>query len=239
MAEVAYSPVLVRDQAESLSPRGGLSIGQNFQVIGYLRVSSDEQARSGLGLEAQRRAILDEITVRGWTLHSWAVDEGFSAKRKAPPRPAYLNARGLLRTKQADGLIASKLDRVHRSTVDFGGLLEAALREKWALVLMDLPADTTTASGRAMLRQMAVWAEFERDLISERTIAALAVLKSQGVRLGAPRQIPAETEALIVHYSRSLSLAAIADRLNGEGVKTVGGKPWAKSTVASVVRRSR
>lgn len=210
-----------------------------MKVIGYTRVSSDEQAKSGLGIAAQRSAILDEVARRGWTLHSWACDEGYSAKRGAPPRPAYLSARGLLRGGEADALISVKLDRVSRSTVDFGQLLESALLEGWDLVLMDLPADTTSASGRATLRLMAVMAELERDLISERTTAALAVLKARGVVLGAPRRIPVSTEALIVSYSKSLSLAAVADRLNREGVKSVGGKAWGKSTVASVVRRNR
>jgi DNA invertase Pin-like site-specific DNA recombinase len=100
--------------------------------------------------------------------------------------------------------------------------------------------DTTTAVGRAMFGNMASsCAQLERDLISERTRAAMAVLKSRGVVLGAPRRIAPSTEEKIVEYSRTMSYAAIAGRLNRERVRSPGGKPWGKSTVASVVARSR
>src|SRR5688500_480110 len=98
-----------------------------MRVLGYLRVSTDEQASSGLGLEAQRAAIETQASVRGWDV-TWVEDAGFSAKNLR--RPGIGRALAALKAGDADTLVVSKLDRLSRSIIDFGSVLERARQEK-------------------------------------------------------------------------------------------------------------
>ncbi|MHB1802599.1 MAG: recombinase family protein, partial [Actinomycetes bacterium] len=96
-------------------------------MIGYLRVSTGDQADSGLGLEAQRAAITAEVTRRGWTLVDVFEDAGMSGKSLGK-RPGMQAALSALDAGQAAALIVAKLDRATRSTVDAALLLERAGR---------------------------------------------------------------------------------------------------------------
>lgn len=91
-----------------------------MNVVGYLRVSTREQADSGLGLDAQRRAISDEADRRGWTV-TWCVDEGYTARNLN--RPGLDKALRLLKRKEARALVVAKLDRLSRSLHDFASTL--------------------------------------------------------------------------------------------------------------------
>src|SRR5207249_7537381 len=90
----------------------------------------------------------------------------------------------------AKALVAAKLDRLSRSMIDFTALMATAQKHGWALVALDCAVDTTTPAGEAMANVLATFAQFERRLISQRTREALAVKKSQGVRLGRPPTMP-------------------------------------------------
>jgi DNA invertase Pin-like site-specific DNA recombinase len=206
------------------------------KVIGYTRVSTEEQGRSGLGLAAQRHAIEQHAEARGWEIE-WMTDEGVSAK--SLNRPALQAALTLLRTGKAEAIVAAKLDRLSRSVVDFGHLLELSRRQKWGLVVLDFDLDTTTAAGRMLAGVMMQFAQFERELIGERTSAALQAAKARGVRLGRPPTIaPATASRIVALRQTGLSTAKIAAQLNADGVATVGGKPWQASTVARVLSRA-
>ena len=142
------------------------------RAIGYIRVSTDEQAASGAGLAAQRAAILAEAERRGWQLVDVIEDAGYSGK--SMKRPGIAAALDALRQKRADTLVVAKLDRLSRSMLDFAALMDRASHEHWALVALDLGVDTTTPSGEAMANVMATFAQFERRLIAQRTRDALA-----------------------------------------------------------------
>ena len=204
-------------------------------VIGYLRVSTEEQAVSGLGLADQRAVIAADAERRGWSNVEFMADEGFSAKNLS--RPAIAAALDMLRRGQASVLVVSKLDRLSRSLLDFATLMDRAKREGWELVVLDLAIDTTVPSGALMANVMAAFAEYERQLIGARTSAALQQLKNQGKRLGRPRTLPAEvTERVVRERSGGSTLAAIADGLNADGVPTArGGKSWYPSSVKAVL----
>lgn len=204
-------------------------------VIGYLRVSTEEQAISGLGLADQRAVIAAEAERRQWGSVQYMADEGFSAKNLS--RPAIAQTLEILRKGEASILVVSKLDRLSRSLLDFATLMDRAKREGWQLVVLDLALDTTTPSGALMGNIMACFAEYERQLIGARTSAALQQLKGQGVRLGRPRTLPAEVTARIVlARAEGQALAAIAESLNGDGVATArGGARWYPSTVKAVL----
>ena len=136
----------------------------------------------------------------------------------------------------ADGLVVAKLDRLSRSLLDFAQLMERSQRKRWAMVALDLGVDTSTPAGEMMASVLAVFAQFERRLIGQRTRDALAVKRAEGVQLGRPRTLSMKTRRRIVRErEKGATLAAIADRLNAEGVATAQGGRWHPSTVRKVV----
>src|SRR5262249_26018227 len=156
-------------------------IGAPIRVLGYARVSTDEQAMSGAGLDAQRQAIIGECRRRGWQLVELIEDAGYSAKDLR--RPGVQEAVRMLQAGRGQGLVVAKLDRLSRSMIDFTGVMAKAQKQGWALVALDCAVDTTTPAGEAMAHVLATFAQFERRLISQRTKEALAVKKAAGVRL--------------------------------------------------------
>ena len=209
-----------------------------MRVLGYVRVSTDEQSDSGAGLEAQRRAIEAECVRRGWQLLEVVEDAGFSAKDLK--RPGIQEALRVLEEGDAKALVAAKLDRLSRSMIDFTALMATAQKQGWALVALDCAVDTTTPAGEAMANVLATFAQFERRLISQRTREALAVKKSQGVRLGRPTTMPKKVVNRIRRErAAGKTFAEIADRLNADGVPTAqGGRRWYPATVRYTLRRA-
>lgn len=204
------------------------------EVVGYVRVSTEEQADSGAGLSAQRRAILDEAERRGWHVVEVIEDAGYSGKDLK--RPGIALALEALRTRRASALVVAKLDRLSRSMVDFAALMDTATRQHWALVALDLGVDTTTPSGEMMANVLATFAQFERRLISERTKSALAERRRAGVRLGRPTAVSDEVRQRVVRLRRrKWTYQRIADELNERGIQPVaGGKQWYPATVRRV-----
>src|SRR5262249_35176842 len=137
----------------------------------------------------------------------------------------------------ADGLIVSKLDRLSRSVGDFSAILARFQRNGWALVVMDLGVDTSTIMGAAMAQMVSVFSELERTRIGERTRAALAVRKAEGVQLGRPASISPQLARRIVRMRRGgMTLQAICDVLNDEGVPTArGGREWRPTSLRAVL----
>jgi DNA invertase Pin-like site-specific DNA recombinase len=207
------------------------------RVVGYRRVSTAEQAVSGLGLNAQSATIEAECARRGWELVAVMEDAGISGTAIAR-RAGLERALELLAGGAADVLMASRLDRVSRSVLDLHTLLARAQREGWRMALLDCGLDTTSPQGEAMVGVSAVFSQLERRLISQRTAAALAVKKANGVRLGRPRTI-AQAIARQVAEERQAgaTLQSIADGLTATGMATAqGGVRWYPSTVASLLR---
>lgn len=191
-----------------------------MRVCGYIRVSTTEQADSGAGLEAQRTAITAEAERRGWELKRLYEDAGASGK-SLKGRPGLLAALEAVESGSAEALVVSKLDRLSRSVVDFAGLVARAQKRGWALVALDLGLDMTTPAGGLVANVMASVAEWERRVIGERTAAALAAKRAQGVRLGRPREVSEEADARILELHRcAYRPAEIARLLNCEGVET-------------------
>lgn len=203
-------------------------------VLGYLRVSTDEQARSGLGLDAQRATIAAEAERRGWTVE-WIADEGHSAKDMR--RPGIQQALTELENGGPKVLVVAKLDRLSRSLLDFAAVMERARRNGWALVALDLGVDTTTPSGEMLASVVAAFAQYERRLIGQRTRDALAEKKRQGARLGGPILLPQPVRERIVREREAGdSLRTIADRLNAESTPTARGATWHASTIRAVLK---
>lgn len=209
--------------------------GAKMRVIGYTRVSTEGQADSGLGLEAQRNTIEAATTVRGWNLDLIATDAGLSGK-SLKGRGGLADALDALDRGEADVLMASKLDRLSRSSLDFAAIMERAQRGGWKLIVLDVDVDTSTPSGELMAGIMALMAQHERRIIGQRTKDALAVKRAAGFRLGRPVLVPAEIRAEVVAMREAgLSFAKIASNLNAREVPTAhGGAQWWPSTVRKV-----
>ena len=211
------------------------------RVIGYVRVSTDEQERSGAGIEAQRAAIVGDADRRGWRLVG--IEQDTASGKSTKRRPGLASALEQLDAGNADSLMVAKLDRLSRSLLDFAALVEQSRRKGWSLVALDLGVDTSTPSGEMMANVLAVFAQFERRLIGQRTKEGLAAKRASGKLhgpIGRPRQLPDEVVRRIVderHAGRSTPM--IAAGLNADAIPTAqGGARWWPSTVAKVIDRS-
>ncbi len=206
-------------------------------VVAYVRVSTDEQAAHGAGLDAQRAAIAAEAQRRGWTIVAEYADEGISGGKGLQARPGLAAAVQAVETGCAAALVAAKLDRVSRSVADTAALMERSRKAGWQLTTCDLAVDTTTPAGEAAAGMMAVFSQLERRLIGQRTREALAVKRAQGVRLGRPSTLTADVVARIVtERDNGVGVRGIAAALNADGVPTArGGAQWYASTVQRVL----
>jgi DNA invertase Pin-like site-specific DNA recombinase len=204
-------------------------------VIGYVRVSTSEQAESGLGLAAQESAIRSHCSRQAWQLIGIVHDDGASAKDL--DRPGLSSALQRIADGEAVGLVAAKLDRLSRSVVDFANLMRWCDDARCALVALDMGVDTSTPAGRLVANVMSAVAEWERETISQRTRDAAAVRRSQGANMGRPGvrdSRPDLADRIQAERTAGSTWQAIADRLNAEGIPTVrGGLQWRVSSVQS------
>lgn len=211
-----------------------------IKAVAYCRVSSREQGRSGLGLEAQRAAILTfcqadgELEIVDWFTE---VETGKRVSDTLAKRPQ-LKAALALAADLSGSVIVSKLDRLSRDVHFISGLMVHQVEF--------IACDLGRQSDPFMLHLFAALAEKERALISERTTAALKALKARGVKLGsgnphaggAARRIAAVARDIpLLVIAGAGSLAERAERLNGAGYLTTEGKAFRPSTVSRMVRR--
>lgn len=213
-------------------------------VLGYARVSTTEQARSGLGLDAQRAAI-----------GAWADRQGVKVEHHSENgtsgmlAPEQRSVLGNLLVRLADPddaastLVVSRLDRLGRSVIDVLGLLDRAEREGWNVVMLDIAVDTTTPVGRMVATVMAAMARMERDMSAQRTRDALARKRAAGTRLGRPVSQATRNAAARIAFltDQGMSQREIADRLTSEGWPraTAAGGRWTARAVGLALRSAR
>jgi DNA invertase Pin-like site-specific DNA recombinase len=206
--------------------------------IAYYRVSTDRQGASGLGLEAQRAAVLRHIAPGQLAADYTEVESG----KKHTNRPQLLAALQECRRKKAT-LVIAKLDRLGRNVAFISALMESGAD----FVCCDNPH-----ANRLMLHMLAAFAEHEREQISQRTKAALAAAKARGVKLGNPRPLEALEIARAVHIARrparevlnimrslegqGMSYRAIARELNRLNIRTGSGCAWHGVTVKAALQ---
>lgn len=244
---------VTRKTASKRSPKTAPQKQETTEALGYIRVSSQDQADSGLSMEAQRARIEGQAAANGWTLIGIYEDAGISAKTL--DRPGLQAA--LKKLKPGRVLLALKLDRLTRSVrdlYDLTKLIDEAGAD-WACVQEKF--DTTTATGRLILAIMVQLSQWERETISERTISALGVKKTKGERLGTTplgfRTVTDEdgvtrvevdedemqTVALVRQLhdeGRGLSLRKIARVMEAGGHKTKRGGKWGAETVSRLLQ---
>ena len=220
------------------------------QAVGYLRVSTQSQGRSGLGLDTQREAIERFAGAEGFEIAAWFTEvetgKGNDALERRPELAKALAAARKLRSP----VIVSKLDRLSRDVAFIAGLMA----QRVPFIVTELGTDADPF----MLHVYAALAEQERRLISARTTAALKAKKAAGAQLGnrtnlgeaqrlgaaANAQAAAAFAANVLPLVRSIqaagvaSLKGIAGALNARGVRTPRGGAWHPQSVARLLARA-
>lgn len=216
------------------------------RFVSYLRVSTQQQGRSGLGLEAQRAAVAAYVTGRGVLKREFLEVETGKGANALERRP---QLRAALDTCKKEGavLLIAKLDRLARNVHFVTGLIESGC---------DFLAADMPNANKVMIQMHAVMSEYERDQISARTKAALAAAKARGVRLGVrgaenlrpnieARQAAADAFAdrlkgIIEGFcARGMTHRAMATELNAVGVAAPRGGQWTHGQVQRLLIRIR
>jgi DNA invertase Pin-like site-specific DNA recombinase len=220
------------------------------QAIAYYRVSTQQQGRSGLGIDAQKAAVARFAEDEGIEIVAEHVKIETGKGADALDRRPELAA-ALARARKAKcPVVVAKLDRLSRDVAFISGLM--AHRVPFVVAELGLDADPF------MLHLYAALAEKERALISARTKAALAAKKAAGAQLGNPRAADAAVKAQAAHRASADRFAAnvlpiiqsirasgiasymgIADALNSRGIRTARGGRWHATTVRNLLSRSR
>lgn len=213
--------------------------------VAYYRVSTDKQGKSGLGLEAQRKAVEDFLDGGNWELVE-EFTEIESGCRK--DRPELERAMAACRKHKAT-LVIAKLDRLARNVAFVANLMESGVE----FVAVDMPQ-----ANKLTVHILAAVAEHERAMISQRTKDALAAAKARGVKLGNPNIAMARAKGQLVIKSKAdkhaqnvlpvitairdagvTSLRGIANALNQRGIETARGGSWHAASVGRIIRRTQ
>jgi DNA invertase Pin-like site-specific DNA recombinase len=219
-------------------------IAHRGRFVAYFRVSTDRQGRSGLGLEAQREAVLAYLNGGSWTMVA-EFTEIESGKRADRPQLAAALAAC---KKQKAKLVIAKLDRLSRNLAFIATLMDSGVE----FVAVDNPH-----ANKLTVHILAAVAQHEREMISQRTRDALQAAKARGKRLGNPnlksarqRALEANSEAadrfaanvrpIIREIQKSgvSSLRGVAKALSARGIKTARGGEWTAVQVSEILRRA-
>lgn len=222
-----------------------------MNAVGYIRVSTEDQAQNGVSLEMQTTKIRQYCDLHDINLVGIYGDPGISAKN-TEKRPGVTAVMHLVGKKRVDAVIIYKLDRLVRSTVD---ALDIAQRmDKCGVGLHSITEkfDTRSAVGELIFTLMAALAQMERKLIGERTAAALQSMKANGQRVsrhapigwrfvdGVVVQDLKEQAAIL--YAKALhedngkwSLSQISTKLYLAGFKARSGRAYSKSTIQKMI----
>jgi len=211
------------------------------KFVAYFRVSTDRQGQSGLGLDAQREAVMRYLSAGGWPPLAEFTEVETGKGSNALDRRPQLQAALTFARKHKATLIIAKLDRLARNVHFVSGLMETGV----PFVAADRPD-----ADRFLIHLEAALAEREAKLVSDRTKAALAAAKARGRVLGANGRVLAEqhkADALVrvapvadrlrALRADGLSLRRIADTLNGEGIPSPGGASWGAVNVQRALAR--
>ena len=241
-----------RWQTSSKGVQNGKEMGRNAKrvAVGYVRVSTLEQAREGVSLDAQRARIAAHCASRDYQLIEIYADEGISG-RKTRNRPG-LEAALYEVCKNRGCLIVFSLSRLARSTPDAIRIAERIQKAGAELVMLAEQVDTSSAAGKMFYTVLAALAAFESDQVGERTSLALRYKKSKGERWcssapfghsfrdGRLAENPDEQKTLRTIWKlrrQDLPVREIAKRINEQGHRNRSGRPFRFQAVAEFLAR--
>jgi DNA invertase Pin-like site-specific DNA recombinase len=210
------------------------------KVVGYARISKTDLDKNGRSLDGQAATIKAECERRGWTLLDVVRDDGYSGKDAN--RPGLAKALQHIADGEADGLIVARLDRLSRSTVDFGVILEWLERASATFLALDIGIDTSEPGGKLVANTLVNAAQYEREITAARTKNDLAQARAKGLAISRPAFADTDDGRRLRDRIRALhdagaSYAAIAAQLDAEHVPTLrGAEKWSRSSVQSACR---
>lgn len=176
------------------------------KVAAYLRVSTQEQSP-----ELQRNEIENYCKSRGWENVTFYEDFGYSGANFSS-RNGYKQLVKDARLRKFDTLVVFKLDRIGRSLIDVVSFLNELQELSITFIALRDSIDLSTSSGKLLTSLIASFAEYERNIIRERTLAGLAVARKRGKTLGRPKK---RNDAQIIElYKQGLTCRAIANKLD-------------------------
>lgn len=217
------------------------------RVLGYRRVSTQEQAQEGFSLAAQMERIEAFSRSQSWVLHEMYTDDGYSAKDM--DRPAL--QRLLMDMQPTDIVVVYRLDRLTRSVMDLHALLRIFDERKVAFRSVTEVYDTTTAMGRLFITLVAAMAQWERENLAERVQMGMREAVRQGKWMGGPRPygylpvdgqlIPHPEEApiyreIVRRYLAGAGARGVSLWLEEQGLKPQRGKLWRHKQVMYLLR---
>jgi DNA invertase Pin-like site-specific DNA recombinase len=221
-----------------------------MRAVAYLRVSTTEQAESGLGLDAQRAAVLAECERMGATLDpaDVFVDEGVSGGAELEDCPALVAALDAIEDGAA--LVVAKRDRLGRDVYRLALIERMAERAGARIVSADGTGNGDDPAALLMRRMVDAFAEYERALIRSRTSAALRAKVARGEHVGRPRYgwrvedgelVAIEDEQAVIREAvqlraQGLTLRAVSAALADAGMVSRTGRPFGPSQVRSMTR---
>jgi len=221
-----------------------------MRAIGYTRVSTEEQSQQGVSLSNQAQKIQAYCTAKDWEMTAVIRDEGYSGKDlNRPGIQAIIKG---CRKKEFDVVVIMKLDRLTRSVKDLGYLVEDVFnKHSVAFSSLQDNFDTSTANGRMIMNILATLAQWERDIIAERTRDAMQFMKSSLKLVGAVpfgfdpvgKDLNPDPEAMVTIQAMTrmrkegTSYQKIAAHLNGNGITSKNGGKWHPKTVMGAINQ--
>lgn len=215
----------------------------------YIRVSTEEQAKEGYSIPAQRDRLTQFVLSQGWEIAGYYVDDGYSAKDM--DRPELQRLLQDIADGQVDIVVVYRLDRLTRNVSNLDDLLRHFEKHKVGLKSATELFDTTTAAGRLFLYMVAVLAQWERENLGERVRMGLEEKVLQGGWHGSTppfgydlgedgKLVINEREANVVRKMYELYINGMGDNkitvwLNKQGYTTKAGFPWSHTTVRYVL----
>lgn len=230
-----------------------------MKLVAYLRVSTDQQAEKGYGLQTQRRAIASWAKAEGHEIVLWTADEGLSGSNGIDKREGLYEALRAVQDRQADALVIYNLDRLARLL----HVQEAVLAQVWQAggkvlsvedrgeILEDDPDDPM----RTAMRQMrGVFAQLERSMIRKRMMEGKRTKKAQGGYIGgappygytavdgalvADEDEQAAVQRIVALHAQGVSLRGICKTLDAEGYTPKRSKAWHPFSVSKILESTR
>jgi len=207
----------------------------------YLRVSTSRQVTEGVGLDTQEAKGRAHAERNGWTIGGVFKDEGISGKDGLDNRPGLVALIEAVQATPGAVVVVYSVSRLARRQRLLWQLLDD--RDGYGLPVVSAtePFDAASPMGRAMLGMIAVFAQLEADMVSERTTDALAELKAQGRKLGAPSMVDLGAGDSVrtvqaLYASGEYTHRSLAAALNSRGVPTAKGGKWWPKTVRSALQ---
>jgi peptidoglycan hydrolase-like protein with peptidoglycan-binding domain/DNA invertase Pin-like site-specific DNA recombinase len=228
------SPELGQARAEEEGAEG-------VRVLGYASVPQADQ-HDNARLSQQACEIEALCAERGWRLVEIVRDVEGDNSSKGLQRPGVQYALDRIALREASCLVLSQLGRLTRSAGELGRMLEWLEKTDGRLVAMDVGLDTGSSDGRLAAKTLVSLGAWERQRLGERTRRGLDAARARGVSTGRPavKDVPVLKDRIAAMRAEGMTLQAIADELNAEGVPTLrGGEMWRPSSVQAAAGYQR